>query len=216
MSQAWDLVGADLPTFSLGAFIVISLTLLSFFILALPLLAGMYIMFMEKMQGNRPTLSHLWEGLTRFPAALVIWMIYLAAGIPFGLVNFYLCQQGRSWGAAGVGVEFLGHCLIATPLFFCMPLIADRDVSAREALRLSWAQVRPRFWGMLACVLVYTAMLGFGLFACGVGIILTLPAVVAAQTLAYHELYGDFEVPQMTPIKEPVGEKREDRVDEES
>ena len=216
LSQAWDLVGADLPTFSLAAFIVTSLTLLSLCTLALPLLAGMCIMFLEKRQGNRPTLGHLWEGFYRFPAAIVIWIIYLGAGLPFLLLNSYLYAHGHSWGALGVAVEFLGHCLIATPLFFCIPLIADRDVSAREAVRLSWAKVRPHLGGILAAVFVYTLVLVFGLIACGVGVILTLPLVVAAQMLAYCDLYGEFEVPRMSPFKETAKEESENEHDDEA
>jgi len=116
----------------------------------------------------------------------------------------FLYQRGASWAWVGVTSEFVGHCLIWTPLLFCVPLIADRDCSARQAIRLSWARVRQDVVRFCGCVVVFTLVLLLGVFACAVGVILTLPLVVAAQVLAYEELFEGFEVPRMTPIKEPA------------
>lgn len=203
LSGAWDLVGADLPIFSLATFIVISLSLFSLFILALPLTTGLYIMFSEKQQGHRPTLAHLWEGIgSRFPAAITVWIIYLVAGLPFHTLALYLQYLDLSWWS--VAILFLWQALFWTPMFFVLPLIADRDLSAREASKLSWAQVRPRLGGIFLCSLVYSIVTLFGLFACLLGIIITIPVARGAQMVAYRELYADYEVPVMIPIREPA------------
>jgi uncharacterized membrane protein len=213
LTEAWDLVGADLPVFTLAAFVTISLSLLTLFILTMPLLAGMCIMFSEKLQGHKPELSHLWEGVTtRFPAAIVVWIMYMLAVIPFDGLNVYLRSLGHLWPQLGLVSIFVGHFVVATPLFFCAPLIADRDVSALEALRLSWGQVRPRWGGILLCCVVFTLMLAVGVIAFLVGIILTLPVVVGAQMLAYSELFREVEVTKMIPIKEPSGSEEADDV----
>ena len=204
LAEAWDLVGADMPVFLLAAFLTISLSLLSLFILFLPLVSGLCIMFSEKLQGNKPELSHLWEGVSsRFPASITIWIIYMVAALPFDAVNLYLNNLGGPWRAIGVLAITIGLWALSLPLFFTLPIIADRDVSARDAIRLSWAQVRPRWGGILAAEIVYTLVMVCGLLACGVGIIITLPVVVGAMMLAYREFYRDFEVPQMVPIKDP-------------
>jgi uncharacterized membrane protein len=135
---------------------------------------------------------------------VTIWVIVCLATLPFSALNFLLYSRGSGWTWLGVGVEFVGHSLIWTPLLFCVPLIADRDCSARQATRLSWARVRRDVARFFGCVVVFTLVLLLGVFACGVGIILTLPLVVAAQVLAYHELFEGFEVPQMTPIRAPA------------
>jgi hypothetical protein len=211
LAEAWDLVGADTPVFLLAAFLTISLSLLSLFILFLPLVSGLCIMFSEKLQGNKPELSHLWEGLSsRFPAAITIWIIYMIAAVPFDAVNFYLNSVGGPWRAVGMLVITIGLWALSLPLFFTLPIIADRDVSARDAIALSWAQVRPRWGGILAAEIVYTLVMVCGLLACGVGIIITLPIVVGAIMLAYREFYRDFEVPQMIPIKDPDENKGEE------
>jgi uncharacterized membrane protein len=198
----------------MAAFVTISLSLLTLFILALPLLAGLCLMFSEKLQGNKPELSQLWEGVSnRFPAAIVIWVLYMIAVVPFDAVNVYLRDLGPVWTQLGLIPILLGHLIVSTPLFFCLPLIADRDVSALEALRLSWGQVRPRWRGIFACCVVYTLMMMVGVIACGVGIILTLPVVIGAQMLAYHELFRNVEVPRMIPIKEARSNEENDDVE---
>lgn len=215
VKAGWELVGADLPVFTVAAFVAISLTLLSAFILGLPLLVGLCIMFLEKLQGNRPTLGHLWEGFGRFSAAIVLWILYLLAGIPFMVGNAWLAYGG-GWGTwAGVLLEGAGHVLLATPLLLALPLIADRDISARDALRLSLTATRSRWGELLLAAIVYTAMVLMGVVACLVGVLLTLPVVAGAMILAYKELAGDLERPHLTPLRDPAGGDRgEEKADE--
>jgi hypothetical protein len=211
LTASWDLIGADLPVFAVAGFLTISVSLVTLFIMAMPLVTGLCIMFSEKLQGNKPQLAHLWEGAgSRFPAAISIWVVMMLAALPFDATNAYLHDMKGALPTIGVVVVFLGLWLVSTPLFFCLPTIADRDVSARDALRLSWAQVRPRWGGILAAVIVYSIVMLFGIIACGVGIIITLPLVVGAQMLAYREYFRDFEVPQLIPIKEPVASEGEE------
>lgn len=205
LAEAWVLVGADLPVFAVAAFLTITFSLFTGFILALPMVTGLCLMFSEKLQGNKPELAHLWEGLSsRFPAAISIWIIMMVAAIPFDGVNYYLHSLRGPWAWVGILVVFIGLWLIYTPLFFAIPLIADRDLSALSAMRLSWSQVRPRWGGIFVATVVYSLVMMVGVLAFGVGIILTLPVIVGAQMLAYRELLHDVEIPQMIPIKDPA------------
>lgn len=201
LREAWDLVGADLPLFSVAAFLTISLSLLSAFILAVPLAVGMCIMFLEKLNGRPAELRHLWEGLTQhFPASILIYIIAMLVSIPFDLANYFLQSRPAPWPFVGILVVLVGLWLIGTPLFFCLPLIADRDLSAREALRLSWSRVRAQPLTVLAAVVTCSLVLLVGVFACGLGVIITLPLVVATLVLAYRDLVGNFAAPQMTSL----------------
>jgi uncharacterized membrane protein len=216
LREGWELVGADLPMFTVAAFVAISLTLLSAFILALPLLVGLCIMFLEKLQGNRPTLAHLWEGFGRFPAAIVLWILYLLAGIPFMVGNAWLAYGG-GWGTwAGVLIEGVGHVVLATPLLLAIPLIADRDISARDALRLSWGVTRARWGELLAATAVYTGMMLLGLVACLVGVMITLPVVAAALVLGYREMGESIERPQLMPLRDPAEHGKQEEISDEA
>lgn len=200
LAASWDLVGADLPVFSIAAFLVIAGSLLTGCVLALPGLAGLCLMFLEKMNGRRPSLSQFGEALTRFPATIIVWIAYLLGGVPFLALHWYcrdILHLSSGWGVA---VEFVGHFVVATPLFFAVPLVADRDLDGWEAVRLSWARARTILPTLLLAVIVYTAMLVLGLIACGVGIILTLPVVAGALMLAYRDLCADFQVPVLKPL----------------
>jgi uncharacterized membrane protein len=201
LAGAWDLVGADFPLFTFAASLIIALSMLSFFILTLPLVVGMCIMFLEKAQGRPAQLSHLWEGLTNhFPAAIVTWIIVMLVAIPFDAANFYLQGLPQPWPLVGVVIVVVGLWLIVTPLFFALPLIADRDLSGREAMQRSWALVRPRLGGVLLAIMVGSLALLLGLFACGIGILITLPVVIGALVLAYQELAGVPPTPAVTEI----------------
>lgn len=205
LREAWDLIGEDLPIFSVAAFLTISLSFLTAFIIALPLYAGLCIMLLEKLQGNKPTLGHLWEGLTsRFPAAISIWVVYMVVALPFDVVNFYLHGLPAPWPTLGIASVIIGLTVVSTPIFFCLPLIADRDLSAQDALRLSWSRVWPQWRVVLGAVSVCILMAMFGVFACGLGIIIVLPLIAAIQVLACREIVGDADVPRLIPIKEPT------------
>jgi uncharacterized membrane protein YesL len=211
LREAWDLIGADLPLFTMAAFLTISLSLLSAFILALPLLVGLCIMFLEKLNGRQPELKHLWEGITQhFPASIVVYMIYMLASVPFDAANVFLQTRAAPCPTVGILTVLVGLWLIGTPLFFCLPLIADRDLSARDALRLSWARVRTQPLNILLNVIVCSIVALFGLFACGLGLIITLPLVVATLVLAYRDLVGNFAAPQMTSLREEIADEVDD------
>ncbi len=216
LQEGWALVGSELPTFTMAAFIVVSASMLSAFVIVLPLIVGMCIMVIEKRHNKAPQLSHLWEGFTRFPAASVTWIIVLLVTIPTYSLSVYLHHLlGGGNTFIVLGIEFLSHCIVWTPLFFVLPVIADRDCSAKEAIRLSWAQVRKAPLQFFKCALAYSLLLAFGVFSCLFGLLIVLPVVVAAVVIAYEELYGGFEVPRMIPIKEPENEEKESEEEDE-
>jgi len=211
LREAWDLIGVDLPLFTMAAFLAIALSLLSAGILALPLGVGLCIMFLEKLHGRTPELKHLWEGITdHFPASIVVYMVYMLASVPFDVANFLLHTRPAPWPTVGILIVWVGLWLIGTPLFFCLPLIADRDLSARDALRLSWARVRLQPLAIFRDVIAGSVVALFGLFACGVGLVITLPLVMGALVLAYRDLVGNFAVPQMTSLREETTNEVED------
>lgn len=190
LTEAWELVGADLPVFSLAAFLTITGTLLSAWILAVPLTVGLCIMFLEKLQGHRPVLAHLAEGFSRFPAAVFVWGVYLLGLIPFSAIHVAMYTAGGGTSRWGLLAELIGHLVVATPLLLAAPLIAHRDLGGRAAVCASWRLVRTILPLAFVTVTVLSGLLLVGLFACGVGVILTLPVAVATVVLAYRDLAG--------------------------
>ncbi len=189
LSQAWALIGADLPLFVLAASLITALSLISAFILFFPLLVGLCGMFLERRRGRRPELSQLWEGLFHyFPAAFTLWLLFLLAALPLHLLDLWLHSLQSPGPAVGVLIVLLGLSFLAVPALFALPLIAEQDLSAWEALQLSVRLVKPhwlRLWGLL---LFMGALIALGVFACGVGLFITLPLVVALLIVAYIQI----------------------------
>ncbi len=190
LSGAWDLVGADLPIFSLAAFLTIAGTLLSAWILAVPLTVGLCVMFLEKLQGRKPTLAHLAEGFSRFPAAVFVWGVYVVGLLPFGLIHAGINAAVGERAHWGLLAEAIGHLIIATPLLLVAPLIAHRELGGIEAVRTSWRLVRTQLPLAFVTMTVVSVLLVVGLFACGLGVILTVPVTVGTLVLAYRDLAG--------------------------
>jgi hypothetical protein len=214
LREAWELIGADLPLFSVAAFLAISVSLFSLGVLAFPLAAGLCLMLLQKLHGRTPELSHLWEGITQhFPAAFTVYLVAMGLALPFDLANLYLRSRPAPWPLVGMGLVLVALCVVNTPLLFCLQLIADRDVSAREALRLSWSRVWAAPATALATVVVCSLLLLAGLFACGFGLILTLPVSLAVAVLAYRDLVGNFGAPQMTSLTQDSPEEVDDDED---
>lgn len=198
LGEAWQLVGADLPVFSTAAFLCLASALFSGGLLAFPLWTGLLLMFADKRSGQPPTLRHLAEGISRFPATVGVWAVYLVASVPFvvlstGVMGWLHTALGWGRGAGWVGllIQVVGHIVVTTPLLLALPLIADRDVGGMEALRYSWRHSRTFLPRLFVLATVLALMLLLGVFACGLGIILTVPVAAGAQLLAYHELVGE-------------------------
>jgi len=189
LSQAWALIGADWPLFGLAASLTTALSLISAFILFFPLWLGLGVMFEEKRRGRAPELSQLWDVLFRyFPAAFTLWLLFLLAALPLHILDLWLQRLPSPGPTLGVLIVLLGLSLFAVPALFALPLIAERDLSAWEALRISVRLVKPhwlRLWGLL---LFLGALVALGLFACGVGLFITLPLAVALWMIAYREI----------------------------
>lgn len=215
LREAWGLIGEDLPIITLAAALTIGLSLISAFILAMPLSVGLCLMLLERVHGRRPELSQLWEGLTQhFPASITVWVVIMVGAVPFDILDYYFHTFRAPWPAIGVAIAVLGRCLIFTPLFFAAPLIADRDLSAKDAISISWRRVRPTFLSVFGTVVVFAGVLIFGLFACGFGLAITLPLVIGATVLAYRDVVGNFAAPTLTSLGYADAKRAEEEDDD--
>src|SRR5919109_5221028 len=78
LSEGWQIVQADVLTFALATLLFIGLSILSAFILAGPLLCGLYLMAYRKMVYGQVEIGHLFDGFRRF-----LWA-FLASLLIFG------------------------------------------------------------------------------------------------------------------------------------
>jgi len=140
--------------------------------LALPaLLMGNFIVSAKLLQGVKPHFGDFFLGFRFFlPLLLAFWSA--AALIVIGMLLIV------------PGVYFL------VSYVFAAPLVVDRRLTYRAALRLSRRTVK-QFWSnvFIFCLLLLLVNL-FGPYAYGLGLLASLPVSCCAVTAAYADLFG--------------------------
>jgi uncharacterized membrane protein len=75
-------------------------------------------------------------------------------------------------------------------LAFAPMMVLEDGMKPMDALRASYEMVKPRFWVVLAVVLVLGLVGQIGSYACLVGVVVTMPIYMVALTYAYRALRG--------------------------
>ena len=78
---------------------------------------------------------------------------------------------------------------IHTLLMFAFPLVADRGISAFEAIRLSAKAVWRNLAGMAGLLGVGMVVVFVGYLALCVGVYFTIPLIIMAQAVAYRKIF---------------------------
>ena len=158
-------------------------------ILAGPLLMGMLRMAFKTMRGERPNMGDLFNWQGRFLQAFVTFLI-------FALVHV---------GLTGLGGNSLHGLLslVVTPLLtvmlgLTMSSILERGLDVaraiNEAARVIFSKDAVMWW---VTGLVFSAISFGGTIACGIGVFVTLPWMIAASAVAYRDIF-DIDDPNRT------------------
>lgn len=169
-----------------------------------PMMCGIYLALLAKIDGGRTDLNLLFKGFEKFLSSLLLTIIIvgpffamlIAVYIPMTAMALAGERMGQEellyFVAVLIGVELvLGTIMVCihSLLIFAYPLIAERNMSALQAIRLSsrasWHNLGG-ITGMLAVAFVLSA--AGSLMLC-VGIYLTLPIVMAASAVAYRKVF---------------------------
>jgi uncharacterized membrane protein len=81
--------------------------------------------------------------------------------------------------------------LVHTFFFFTFPLIADRNLSGVDAVRLSFKAARANPGGILGLTLLSAGLGILGVCACYVGALLVMPISFSANAVAYRRVFPD-------------------------
>lgn len=180
-----------------------------------PALCGIYLCLLRHGRGREVSFETLFQGFNFFGPGLVASLIMvlptivimLVFYVAFFVALFVLMPQG---GGANQQVPWILFVLIGVfvlaimffsvlvnALFlFAFPLIADRNLSGWDAVRLSVRAGLGNFGGVLGLVLLQM-LLGFlGALACYIGAIFVLPISFAASAIAYEQVFGTDEWPE--------------------
>lgn len=194
INDIWAWIGALLLVFLVGG-VTLGLTVP-------PLMAGLYIMALDRYRGTEIGPGDVFRGFGLFlrawglnlimmiPALIVMapMMILIAvplAGAAGGGENMEDVVFGLTFGIyLLLPVLWLLVMAVQTIFFYSWVLIADGH-GAWESVTMSWEKVSRDFWSYLGMWLVFSILASLGSYVCSIGILLTYPLLPCAQVATY-------------------------------
>lgn len=145
-------------------------------------------------------LVYLVQVLMQLALMLPLFGAFFGVAMAFGFAGHNkpdLDQFKTAMGAGAFTLVFLiGFVIWAVMMavtilwFFAVPLVADKGYGFWEALQLSRKMVARHFWWTLLFFLAVWGVSVLGVFACFVGMFISLPVAYAAITLWYENVFG--------------------------
>ena len=176
-----------------------------FHLVSTPLYLGAMLCLCDLERGRQPTLSRFIDGFHRFGdaaiAAVILTVSSLLVTLPLMLFVFV---------GMGITVEFMGEdstplilvgfvlagmagyglasALLFVPLAFLIPLMADRGLSAGEAIGPSVRAGKSHFFGLLALGLGISVTAFLSSLLC-IPLFFVGPFLIAAHHVAYRKVF---------------------------
>ena len=143
--------------------------------------AGLMLMFIRRIRGERVELGDLFAGFN-FALPLIIAGLLMTA---LTFVGFLLC--------------ILPGIYLAVSYVFVLPLIIDKKLDFWPAMEVSRQVVHARWWAMFLFAIVLVLIICAGALLCGVGLIIAAPVAIAAVSYVYEDLFGTKAPVAMNP-----------------
>jgi hypothetical protein len=174
LSRGWNLV-CERFWLSVGVgFICLVLTNVP--LLIGPAYAGIYWFFLRRIRGEAVKFEDM------FAPFSVAFVASLLAGLIVSILaslGFMLC--------------IIPGIVLLALWTFTWPLLMDKRLDFWPAMEVSRKVLWPNVWGITGLVLVGFLILLGGLLLCGVGVYVAFPLVIAAQTYAYEDFFGQLK-----------------------
>ncbi len=183
-----------------------------------PMMVGVYLCLFRRMRGEPVEFGTLFKGFDYFAQGLIAALIQMipivVILVPFYLIWFVVLMTSMPRGGGRMSPEesqtffftFFGFELlfivvmvvvsIVVHIFFlfAFPLIADKNLSGLDAVKLSIKAGKANFGGILLLMLLNTGLSILGVLACYVGVFFLFPVTMAANAVAYRRVF-----PESTP-----------------
>jgi hypothetical protein len=184
-------------------------------VLAGPMMVGIYLCLFRRMRGEPVEFGMLFKGFDHFAQALIAALLQMIpmviVMVPAYIIMFVLMMTSVPRGGGRMDPDeswrfvftFLGFELvfvvvilavtIVVSIFFmfAFPLIADRNLSGLDAVKLSIKAARANFGGVLGLVLVCVGLGILGVLCCYVGAFLVMPVSFASYAIAYRRVFPE-------------------------
>jgi len=182
------------------------------------ILAGFYMAMDRVNRGEQIEFGQLFGGFrTNFGQLVMVGLLNFGASMIFGIIfaigigivvastiglGAFTGQSGGNMDAFGVVAIVLIAILVLfaivagfviNMLFWFAPmLVAMNNMTAVDAVKLSWKASKLNFGGYLVYMLLTMLLVLAGYITCGLGLLVVMPVLVGASYSAYREIfYGD-------------------------
>jgi uncharacterized membrane protein len=168
----WDTVKADLGNCILITVMALLLATVGNFIVAGPLIAGLFISVRRRMLEGRTDLGDLFAGFNFFIDAFLIFI----------LISIF----------ALIGLVFLVLPALVVIAVYLLPFafLVDRKLSFWAAMEASRKLVVQDLLGWILFVILLILLNLLGLMLAGIGLLVTIPVTAGAIAAAYRDLVG--------------------------
>ncbi|KAK0039416.1 hypothetical protein Bpfe_031169 [Biomphalaria pfeifferi] len=180
------------------------------------LICGMFIAILANSRNENAEFSMLFEGFSFFGSCALLKLIELIPTLilsailygfmyAVGMFNFdpQLNSSGQidfsPFGNSAMMIPFfilyllilLVWVIIKVLLIFALPLIADRNLGAVEAISLSVKAAMNNLGGLILLVILELLLFLGGFLVLCIGLIFTVPIIFAAEIAAYKAVFPD-------------------------
>jgi uncharacterized membrane protein len=179
------------------------------------MMVGIYLCFFRRMRGEEVEFGTLFKGFDYFAQGLIaaliqmIPMIVVIVPLYIIMIVFMVASIPRGGGrmdpddASTFALTFLAFYVvffvviltvaaIVTVFFvFSFPLIADRNLSGVDAVKLSIKAARANLGGIVGLVLLNFALGIVGVLCCYAGAFLFMPVGLASYAVAYRRVFPE-------------------------
>lgn len=161
-------------------------------------MAGLYYYYLGKMRGQPRELADIFIGLKRMTGPLIVGnlaIVGIVLGVAIGGVLVSLVASLIPVVGLVIAGLLYTALLIAGIYFmiawmFVFPLIIDKGMDWKDAMRVSRLVVHSQFWRLFRLQLL-CGLLGLaGLLALIIGVYFVIPLTYAAQAHAYEDLFN--------------------------
>jgi uncharacterized membrane protein len=178
-----------------------------------PMMVGIYLCLFRKMRGEPVDFGILFKGFDYFAQSLIAALLQMipmvVVMVPAYIIMFVLMMTSMPRGGGRMSQDessrfvftFLGFelvfvvvlltvgILVSIFFMFAFPLIADRNLSGLDAVKLSIKAGKANFGGILLLVLVNAGLGIIGVLCCYVGVFFVMPVSLASYAIAYRRVF---------------------------
>ena len=192
-AQTWRIVSEDMGHYIVGSVVLLLVSPLSLMICFPALHAGYYIMALHRFRGGTMEHCSVVDGFAHFREAWRLYGMVFLIGLPLAALAIAVVGASVEPGPPLlmiIGVYWplsaLAMSLPGAAAFFAVPLIVDREMTAVDALRASWAVTRRRYLRYLLLTIGLVVESGMAGNVLVFFLPVTLPMLPAGQVCLYE------------------------------